>query len=91
MPRLPSLTPIMLASAAHSATIPNLWLTWTLDPTLISVLAVMLGGYFYLSGPGRRRWGRAAEVNRRQALWFVAGWVVLALALVSPLDTLGDD
>ncbi len=69
---------------------PNFWLAWTLDPTLLMSLAVLIGGYFYAIGPARRRWRLAERVSRAQIAWFVAGWVTLALALLSPLDTLGD-
>lgn len=80
-----------VSTASHAVATPNLWLAWTLDPTLLIGLALILGGYLYLSGPGRRRWHLAESVNRTQVMWFVIGWVVLALALVSPLDHLGDE
>lgn len=84
--------PIALAQAAHvPLQTPNLWLAWTLDPTLLIGLALLIGGYFYAIGPARRRWRLAERVSRAQVAWFVAGWVTLALALLSPLDTLGDD
>ena len=87
-----STMPLSLAQAAHApAVTSNLWLAWTLDPTLLIGLALIIGAYFYLLGPGRRRWNLADHVDRRQVVWFVAGWVTLALALLSPLDTLGDD
>ncbi len=80
-----------IEQSTHATATGNLWLAWTLDPTLLIGLALILGVYLYFSGPGRRRWRLAEQVNRTQALWFVIGWVVLALALLSPLDTLGDE
>src|SRR5487761_2567388 len=86
------MTAVTLALMTHAPVqTPNLWLAWTFDPTLILSLAIILGLYFYAIGPARRRWGLAERVNRAQVVWFVAGWVTLALSLLSPLDTLGDD
>src|SRR5512146_3081711 len=92
------MTPFTLASAtlaAHAMRagehVPNLWLAWTLNPTLLIGLALILGGYLYASGAARRRWSLGEPVSRAQITWFVLGWVTLALALVSPLDTLGDE
>jgi putative membrane protein len=80
------------ASAAHSGEhVPNLWLAWTLDPTLLIGLALILGGYLYAIGPARRRWNLGEAATRAQITYFALGWVALALSLVSPLDTLGDE
>ncbi|HEX8732395.1 MAG TPA: cytochrome c oxidase assembly protein [Ktedonobacterales bacterium] len=85
------MTPITLAQAAHTIkAVPNLWLAWTLDPTLLVGLAVILGGYLYAIGPARRRWGLGEAATRAQVAWFILGWLTLAVALISPLDTLGD-
>src|SRR5579885_3399957 len=67
-----------------------LWLAWDLEPSLILGFAVLLGLYFYAAGPLRRRFGWADHVDARQTFAFVAGVVVLMLALMSPLDVLGD-
>jgi putative membrane protein len=87
--------PFTLASAALAAhsgePVPNLWLAWTLDPTLLIGLALILGGYLYAIGPARRRWNLGEAATRAQITYFVLGWVALALSLISPLDTLGDD
>lgn len=89
------MSPFTLASVAHAAHggehVPNLWLAWTLDPTLLIGLAVILGGYLYAIGPARRRWNLGEAATRAQITYFVLGWVTLALALVSPLDPLGDE
>jgi cytochrome c oxidase assembly factor CtaG len=54
--------------------------TWSWDPSVLVGCAVLLGGYLY---PVRSRW-------TRQAWYFVAGVLILLLALVSPLDDLSD-
>ncbi|HET9110203.1 MAG TPA: cytochrome c oxidase assembly protein [Ktedonobacterales bacterium] len=77
--------------AHHIVAIGNLWLAWTLDPTLLIGLALILGSYLYAIGPGRRRWRPEEQVSRAQVTYFIVGWVTLALSLVSPLDTLGDE
>lgn len=84
--------PVTLAQAAHlHEPVPNLWLAWTLDPTLLIGLALILGAYLYAIGPARQRWGLGEPVSRAQVIYFIAGWVTLALSLISPLDTLGDE
>ncbi|HEX8727664.1 MAG TPA: cytochrome c oxidase assembly protein [Ktedonobacterales bacterium] len=84
--------PFTLALAAHSSErVPNLWLTWTLDPVLLIGLALILGGYLYAIGPARRRWNLGEPATRAQITYFALGWVALALSLISPLDTLGDE
>src|SRR5262249_25679328 len=69
----------------------NLWLSWTLDPTALLGIAVFTAAYVYGIGPLRRRYGLAPEVTYGQVALFLAGTAVFALALISPLDTLGDD
>src|SRR6185437_11048446 len=67
-----------------------LWLAWDLEPSLILGFAALLGLYFYAAGPLRRRYGWADHLDSRQTVAFVAGVAVLILALMSPLDILGD-
>lgn len=67
-----------------------LWLAWTFDPSLVIGFAALLGIYFSAIGPLRRRYGWADSVNRWQVASFVAGVAVLIIALMSPLDELGD-
>lgn len=74
-----------------------LWGAWSPDPAVLAGLA--LAAVLYARGyralrqgvlrmPGRSLPGRAAPVSRRQAGGFSAGLVLLAVALVSPLDGL---
>jgi putative membrane protein len=62
---------------------------WNLDPAVLLALAVLLGAYLFVTGPFRRTRYPGEEVPRRRVACFVAGWLILALALISPLDTLG--
>ncbi len=62
---------------------------WTWEPGV--VLPLLLTAAAYLAGV-RRVWARAGSgrgVRRSDVVRFAAGWVVLALALVSPLHALG--
>jgi putative membrane protein len=61
---------------------------WNLDPVVILALVLLLGGYFALIGPLRLRLGEP-ELPKARAAAFVTGWALLALTLLSPLDTLG--
>ena len=60
---------------------------WNFDPLAILVLALLLGGYLALIGPLGRRLGEP-ELPRPRIVAFVAGWALLALTVISPLDTL---
>jgi len=66
------------------------WSSWTIDPALIAVLAGF--GLLYSRGYARAR--RHAAVGRRPgaAHWlpYSLGLLVLALALMSPIDAIGD-
>ena len=66
------------------------WSSWTVDPALIAVLLIVAGLYWR----GYRRATRlAAEGNRPGAshwLPYMLGLLVLALALMSPIDAIGD-
>ncbi len=81
------------ATLAHAGAeaVGNLWLAWTLDPALLVSLALIIGAYFYALGPLRRRWGVTEPVDRARVAWFIAGWLTLVIALISPLDHLGDE
>lgn len=66
-----------------------LWLDWNLSPSLVFGLALVSAGYLYVLGPWRRRMG-AAPVSAAEAAYLGAALVTLVVALLSPLDTLGD-
>jgi Predicted membrane protein len=68
----------------------DLWRAWSLDPGIILPLA--LAGWLYASGT-RALWRQAGAghgIRRWQAAAFAAGWITLAVALVSPLHALGE-
>ena len=74
------------AAFAHHATQP---LAWSFEPWAAACLA--LSGVFYAKGALRlwRRAGWGRGITIAQALRFALGWLVLAAALLSPIDTLG--
>jgi putative membrane protein len=63
---------------------------WTWQPSVLIGLAVLSAAYFYAIGPLRRarRWGQPAST--RQITYFVLSVCTLVVALLSPLDTIGD-
>ncbi len=70
----------------------HFWLTqWNLAPSLWLGMIAVLGLYFYALGPYHKRYYPDEPVKRGQTVAFVSGAVIMFLALVSPLDTLGDD
>ncbi|HKV85688.1 MAG TPA: cytochrome c oxidase assembly protein [Ktedonobacterales bacterium] len=81
----------MLIPSAISLASGPLWLAWNFNPITLLGIAVFTGAYFYALGPLRRRYGWAEGVERWQVATFVTGTVIFTLALISPLDTLGDE
>jgi putative membrane protein len=81
---------MILAHIGEAAEGP-LWLAWNLDPILLLGLALFTGAYFYALGPLRRRYGWSDTVDKGKVACFVAGTVIFALALISPLDALSDE
>ncbi len=75
---------------------------WTFDPLIIIGLIALLGAYLYAIGPLRRRLAAQASeetggepveglsnLPMRKVAYFLGGWVLLALTLLSPLDAIG--
>ena len=68
----------------------NFWLTqWTWDPSIVTGTALVVGLYLYAIGPLRHRHG-LEPVRRGQVVAFLLGVGLMVLALVSPVDELGD-
>ncbi|HEY7123236.1 MAG TPA: cytochrome c oxidase assembly protein [Ktedonobacterales bacterium] len=63
---------------------------WNLNPSIWLGTALLIGFYLYSVGPLRRRYRLADEVSSRKTGAFLAGTLVMFLALASPLDEIGD-
>jgi len=63
---------------------------WNWEPSILLGIAVFLGLYLAAIGPLRERFQSSYPVRRAQATWFILGTLTIFLALVSPLDELGD-
>ncbi len=63
---------------------------WNWAPSILVGLAGFLGVYLAAIGPLRTRFAASSPVARTQIAWFTAGALVVLLALVSPLDEIGD-
>lgn len=63
---------------------------WTFDASVIVGILALGGGYLYAIGPLRRRRPLGEAVPRGRVTAFFVGVAVLAFALLSPLDVLGD-
>lgn len=63
---------------------------WNLNPSIWLGTALLIGLYLYGVGPLRRRYRLADAVPSRQMGAFLAGTLVMFLALASPLDEIGD-
>ncbi len=62
----------------------DLWQRWNLDPILIAVLLTVLGAYLVAA----RGSGRAHSDAMTSRAYFIAGWLIGAAALISPLCAL---
>src|SRR5574340_186925 len=69
----------------------DFWLTqWNLEPSILIGTALITGLYLYAIGPYRRRRFPEEPVKSAQTFAFLAFMFIMFLALVSPLDELGD-
>lgn len=67
------------------------WLThWEWEPSIVLGSALLGGAYLYAVGPLRCRFRLARAVSRGRVALFLLGVAVMFLALVSPLDHVGD-
>ena len=77
------------AHAPEAGARAGTFVPWTFEPWVVGSLLV--SGALYALGLHRlwRKAGRDRGVHGTQAAAFAAGWLVLVVALVSPLDALG--
>ncbi len=68
----------------------SLLAAWNWAPSIVVGLAIFLGAYLAAIGPLRMHFAASTPVARTQIAWFTAGVLVILLALVSPLDEIGD-
>jgi len=69
----------------------NFWLTqWNWEPSIIIGTAVVLGLYLYAVGLLRKPYTLSEGVKQSQVIYFWLGILVIFLALVSPIDEIGD-
>jgi len=84
---------MMLSSVSVVSSNPWLALFRDWRPDAGPTIAIMVVALLYAAGV-RRVWhrvGRDRGVRRAQAAWFAGGIAVLAVALVSPLDRMGEE
>jgi putative membrane protein len=67
----------------------HVWRAWTFEPAVVLPLAVGAGLYARGLHALWRRAGTGHGIRRWQAWSALAGWIVLVVALVSPVDALG--
>lgn len=91
-----SIGALALASPGHAHGLPaanasGWWTRWNPDPLTLASMVFLVVFYGYGLSRLMRRRGERATVRPRHVLAFGAGVIVLALALVSPVDGLADD
>ena len=69
----------------------DFWLTqWNLEPSILIGTVLIAGLYLYAIGPFRKRHFPDEPIMTGQTIAFLSGMLIMFLALVSPLDELGD-
>jgi len=69
----------------------DFWLTqWNWEPSILIGTLLIVGLYLCAIGPLRRRYYPDEQVKTGQTVSFLLGMLFMFLALVSPLDELGD-
>jgi putative membrane protein len=63
---------------------------WTWEPSVIAGIVLLAAGYSYAAGPLRRRHNLGPPPTRGQITSFVIAELTLVIALLSPLDGIGD-
>lgn len=61
--------------------------TWSTEPTIVAPL--IFSGWWYGVGWIRLHARTSSARRWRELLWFISGWLALALALISPIHPLG--
>ncbi|HSJ47029.1 MAG TPA: cytochrome c oxidase assembly protein [Euzebyales bacterium] len=81
---------VILAHGGELTGPHDLWVTWTLDPVVLTAIAVSCWSY---AAGVRALWGSAGTgggVARVQAIAFALAIAAIAVALVSPVDPAGE-
>jgi putative membrane protein len=75
---------------ALTASPPDWALQWSLEPW--ATVPLLISAYLYLVGSQRLKVGSGLgrPARRRLSILFWSGWIILALALISPLHELGE-
>jgi cytochrome c oxidase assembly factor CtaG len=69
----------------------DFWLTqWNWEPSILIGTALITGLYLYALGRLRKRHYPNEQIKIGQTISFILGMLIMFLALVSPLDELGD-
>lgn len=80
----------MNAATIAAPSTPALLDQWHFEPSVVLGLIAFSGLYASFVGPWRRRYGWGPPLTRTQIVYFVLSDAVLIIALLSPLDTIGD-
>lgn len=64
---------------------------WNWEPSIVIGIALLTAAYAYAVGPLRRRRRLGPPIQRSQIVLFTLAQIVLILALLSPLDEIGDE
>ncbi len=64
---------------------------WNWEPSVVVGLALIVGAYLAALGPWHSRFKSSDTVDRARVFAFLFGAFVMLFALVSPLDTIGDE
>jgi putative membrane protein len=78
------------AASAHLVDIEPQQLRWTLAPCVTIPVVLALVGYAVGHARLRKRTVHARVARRRQASYFMAGWLTLVAAAISPLHAAGE-
>ncbi|HLJ67549.1 MAG TPA: cytochrome c oxidase assembly protein, partial [Chloroflexota bacterium] len=77
-------------AVARAPSTQELLTRWTWEPSVIVGLILLIAGYIYAVGPLRRRRELGPPASSAQITYFALSVGVLVIALLSPLDYVGD-
>lgn len=63
---------------------------WNFEPSILLGITLLIGGYVAAIGPLRKNFPNARPVSNGRVISFCAGVFAIFIALVSPIDSIGD-
>jgi putative membrane protein len=82
--------PLLESSSVLAPSTQQLLTEWSWEPSVVLGILAFTCLFLYAVGPYRRRHDLGPPISRGKMAWFIASDLVLIVALLSPIDEIGD-